>query len=256
MSLIGRRVIFSGIALVWTSQAALRVCADPDNLPFSNRQQQGFENEVVRLVARHMGEPVQYVWRKQERGYIRNSLNARECDLIPGVAVGVGALQSSIPYYRSSYVMVTRASAKLTLGSLDSPQLKRLRIGVQLVGDDYANTPPVHALAARGIVNVRGFRVVGDSSSLMIEALERREIDVGIAWGPVAGYYASRSRVPLRLEPISGRSSLPMAFDIGMGMRRRDDGLRKKIDRALLVLRGDLESLLMRYNIPLVTRSR
>jgi mxaJ protein len=238
------------LTFAWSVQAELKVCADPDNLPFSNRREEGFENKVARMVGQKMDERVVFVWRKQERGYIRNSLNSRECDLIPGIAVGVGALQASIPYYRSSYVILTRASAQLDIRSLNSQLLKRLRLGVQLIGDDYANTPPVHALAARGIVNVRGFRVVGASGSLMIEALEKDEIDAAIAWGPGAGYHAAQSRIPLRLVTIRD-SSFPMAFDIGMGMRQQDDSLKRRIDAAIRAIRGDVEAILRKYNIPL-----
>ena len=141
----------------------LRVCADPNNLPFSNQQREGFENKLVELIAADLGAEVDYVWRAQRRGVIRDGLNGGECDLIPGVATALEMLATTRPYYRSTYVFVTRADAKLDIGSLDDERLRTLKVGVQLVGDDGSNTPPAHALARRGIVeNVRGYTLYGD----------------------------------------------------------------------------------------------
>src|SRR4051794_25389642 len=146
-------------------QQVLRVCADPNNLPFSNARGEGFENKLVDLVARDLGAKVQYTWWAQRRGYVRNTLKDRRCDLWPGVATQVEMLATTRPYYRSSYVFVTRADRNLEIASFDDPRLKQVKIGVQMIGDDASNTPPTHALARRGVIdNVRGYMLYGDYS--------------------------------------------------------------------------------------------
>jgi mxaJ protein len=143
--------------------AVLRVCADPNNLPFSDQAGRGFENEIIALIARDLGSTVEYTWWAQRRGYVRNTLKADVCDVWSGVASGAEMMTSTRPYYRSSYVFVTRADRGLHIASLDDPQLRKLVIGVQMVGSDAMNTPPAHALARRGIVqNVRGYMLYGD----------------------------------------------------------------------------------------------
>jgi mxaJ protein len=132
--------------------AELRVCADPNNLPFSNEQQQGFENKIAQLVAQDLNEKLSYTWWAQHRGFVRNSLNAKRCDVLIGVPTSFERTFSTVPYYRSTYVFVTRRDRHLKIGSFDDPQLKRLKIGVQLIGDDFTNTPPAHALTQRHII--------------------------------------------------------------------------------------------------------
>ncbi|MDB6164716.1 MAG: Amino acid transporter substrate-binding protein [Xanthomonadaceae bacterium] len=238
----------------------LRVCADPNNLPFSNAAGQGFENRIVALVARDLGAHVQYTWWAQRRGNVRNTLNAGSCDLIPGTASSAGLTGTTNPYYRSTYVFVSRADAGLgDLVSLDDPRLHRLRIGVQLIGDDGANTPPAQSLAHRGIVdNVRGFMVYGDYAraapqAAIIEAVARGEIDTALVWGPTAGYFAARSEVPLALTHVTpwlDGPQAPMVFDVSMGLRRDDRNLRREINRALERNRGAIETVLADYHVP------
>src|SRR4051812_9585058 len=141
----------------------LRVCADPNNLPFSNAAREGFENRIADLIGRELHEPVEYVWWAQRRGFVRNTLNAGSCDLVVGTASGVEMLATTRPYYKSTYVFVSRRDRQLGLTSFDDPRLKTLKIGVQLIGDDFVNTPPAHALANRGMTrNVVGYPVYGD----------------------------------------------------------------------------------------------
>src|SRR6185437_16735276 len=164
--LAARRPSAIGVARAQPASVAagtLRVCADPNNLPFSNRAQQGFENRIADLIGHELGEPVTYDWWAQRRGFARNTLNADECDLVVGTVAGMEMLATTRPYYRSTYVFVTRRDRHLDIRSLDDPRLRHLRIGVQLIGDDFSNTPPAHALARRGIVqNVRGYPVQGN----------------------------------------------------------------------------------------------
>ena len=141
----------------------LRVCADPNNMPFSNRAGQGFENKIAEVIAQSVGATLSYTWWAQRRGHVRNTLRADLCDLWPGVASGLEMLATTRPYYRSTYVFVTRSDRDLHISSFDDPRLRQLIVGVQMIGNDAQNTPPTHALARRGIVeNVRGYLVYGD----------------------------------------------------------------------------------------------
>jgi mxaJ protein len=236
----------------------LRVCADPNNLPFSNKRGEGFENRIVAIVAKELGAHVSYVWWAQRRGFIRNTLKAGLCDLIPGAPAALDMLRTTVPYYRSSYVFVTR-EGEPAVTSFDEPRLHDLRIGVQLIGDDGANSPPAAALARRGIgEQLSGFPVYGDYStpdpqSRIIDAVARGEIDVAIAWGPLAGYFASRQPVKLRVAPVSpliDKPVVPMLYDISMGVRRDDKALSGEIDAALKKHRQEIDAVLAEFHVP------
>jgi mxaJ protein len=236
----------------------LVVCADPNNLPFSNRARQGFENHVIELVAKDLGVHVSYVWWAQRRGYVRNTLNDSKCDVWPGMATGVDMAATTRPYYRSTYVFVTRADAPLRHLTLDDPRLKNAEIGVQMIGNDSMNTPPAHAIASRGIVdNVRGYMVYGDYSrdnppAAIIDAVAHRQIDVGLVWGPLAGYFVHRSRIALRTEAVTPADDprWPMAFAISMGVRRGNRELLERINASLAREEPRIDDILAAYHVP------
>jgi mxaJ protein len=237
----------------------LRVCSDPNNLPFSNRRGQGFENKIAQLLARDLGTTVSYYWWAQRRGFVRNTLNAHQCDVIIGVPSSFELALTTRPYYRSSYVFVTRRDRELHIESLDDPQLRTLKIGVQMIGDDYASSPPAHALANRGIVrNVTGYLVYGDyrqesPTRRIVDAVARSEVDVSAVWGPTAGYFVRRSRVPLVVTPVSPQIDvpfLPFVFDIAMAVRRGDTALRDKLDAILVRREREIDAILRQYGVP------
>jgi mxaJ protein len=237
----------------------LVVCADPNNLPFSNRAGQGLENRLVQLLARDMQAEVSYVWWAQRRGYVRNTLGEGRCDLWPGVATDVSTMATTRPYYRSSYVFVTRADRGLLGLTLDDERLKSLSIGVQMVGNDAMNTPPAHAMARRGLIqNVRGYMLSGDYQrpnppAAIVDAVANGKIDVALVWGPLAGYFARRSAVPLRLEPVLPQFdgvAWPMAYNISVGVRRDNIELRDRIDSILERRKPEIAALLQAYRVP------
>ena len=258
-----RACAFAALWLLLPSLAfarELRVCADPNNLPYSNAAGEGFENRIVEVLARDLGAHVDYTWWAQRRGAIRNTLNAGHCDVIPGMASSGGMTGTTDPYYRSTYVFVSRRDGTLAdLTSLDDPRLRTLRVGVQLIGDDGANTPPADALARRGIVdNVHGYMVYGDYAkhapqAAIVDAVADGDIDVALVWGPTAGYFAAAEKTPLRLQPVTpwldGPQS-PMVFDVSMGLRRDDRALRRELDAALLRNRDAIAKILDRYHVP------
>jgi mxaJ protein len=239
----------------------LRVCADPNNLPFSNEAEEGFENRIVNLVAEELGAEVEYVWWAQRRGFTRNTLEARTCDVWPGIASAIERVATTRPYYRSTYVFVTRADRGLEIASYDDPQLKDLTIGVQMIGDDGANPPPAHALSRRGLIdNVRGYMLYGDYDepnppAAIVNAVASGEIDVAVVWGPLAGYFADRAETELTLKPVEpwlDGPRWPMVFDISMGVRKEDVALAHEIDEILERRRDDVQAILTEYHVPLV----
>jgi mxaJ protein len=239
----------------------LRVCADPNNLPFSNSRREGFENKLAELIARDLNARVQYTWWAQRRGFFRSTLNAGKCDIVMGVASGLELALTTNPYYRSSYVFVTRDDRNLDVRSFDDPRLRKLRIGVHLVGDDGANTPPAHALSSRGVVgNVRGYMLTGDYSranppARLIEAVSAGDVDIAVAWGPLAGYFAKVSNVKLRLVPVSPAIDLPFlpeVYDISLAVRRGDKQLRAELDAVLERERGPIAAILTEFGVPRV----
>jgi mxaJ protein len=240
----------------------LRVCADPNNLPFSNDRLEGFENRIASLVAADMGVPLRYTWWAQRRGFLRNTLNAGACDVVIGLPTSVELASMTRPYYRSTYVFVTRRDAAVKVQSFNDPALRDLRIGVQLVGDDGANSPPVHALGSRGIVggNVVGYSVFGDylsdsPPSRIVRAVAEREVDVAVVWGPLAGYFAPRQRAALDLVPVDPQIDvpfMPFVFDISMAVRRDDVALFDRLDRIVDARRSEIDAILAEYHVPRV----
>jgi mxaJ protein len=239
----------------------LRVCADPNNLPFSNQRLEGFENKIADLLAQDLGERVEYTWWAQRRGFFRNTLKAGMCDVVIGVPAGFEMALTTKPYYRSTYVFLSRKDRHLDVKSFDDPVLKKLRIGVQIIGDDQSNAPPAHALTRRKIVeNVKGFTLYGDYSqdnppARIVDAVEKGDIDLAIIWGPLAGYFSKQSRVPMDLVPVSPQIDqpfLPFVFDIAMGVRRGDQDLRDQLDQFLEKRRPEIEKILQDYKVPKV----
>jgi len=270
-SLLGAAGVRRGIGLVTPAEArparqsptpgVLRVCADPNNLPFSNERGEGFENRVAELLARELGAKLEYTWWAQRRGFVRNTLAADACDVLLGVPAGFERALTTRPYYQSTYVFVSPKAKHYGIHSFDDPRLRRLRVGVQIVGDDYANTPPAHALARRGIVrNVVGYTLYGDyreanPPARIIEAVARGDVDVAVVWGPLAGYFAQRERVPLDVVPVTPRVDpprLPLTFAIALGVQKGDTALRDRLQYVLDRRRAEVRRILRDYGVPLV----
>jgi mxaJ protein len=266
----GRRAVLVALALSgvsallvgWISgrePAALRVCADPNNLPFSNDRREGFENRLAAMLAADLGTRVDYRWWAQRRGFVRNTLGAGQCDVLMGVPTGFELAATTRPYYRSTYVFVSRRDRGLGVRSLDDERLRHLRIGVQMIGDDFSNSPPAHALSARGMVhNVIGYSVLGDYSqpnppARVVEAVTRGDVDVAVVWGPLAGYFAQQQPAALELSPVMpdrDTSFRPFAFDISMAVRRGDAERRRLLDDFIVRRRADIDRVLANYGVP------
>ena len=240
----------------------VRVCADPNNLPFSNEAGEGFENRIAALLAQDLGVPLEYRWWAQRRGFVRNTLRAGDCDIVMGVPKGYELTLNTRPYYRSTYVILSRAGGE-PYRSLDDKRLTRATIGVQLIGDDFANTPPAHALTRRGIIdNVRGYPVYGDyrndsPAADIVRAVADGEIDVALVWGPLAGYFAPRQQQKLAMAPLPAEGDypgLPFTFDIAIGVRKGNRELCDLLDRWLDRHCAEIAAILAEYGVPAPTQ--
>jgi len=260
MGRMGRFVFASMLACISSAVEGrqLGVCDDPNNLPFSNDKLQGFENKIVDLIAGDLGATVTYTWWAERRGFIRNTLKAGSCDLIPGIPSNMDMVRATTPYYRSTYVFVTRQDGP-DIKSFDDPALRTLKVGVQIIGNDHFSTPPAHALARRGMTeNVHGFSVYGDYSrpnppARILDAVVDRDVDIAAVWGPLAGYFVKQDKLPLRLTPVSPAMdgpNLPMIFDISMGVRREDGVLLRDVNASLAKHRPEIAAILADYGIP------
>jgi mxaJ protein len=256
------RVLVAALAMLAplaTRAGELRVCSDPNNLPFSNRAGEGFENRIAALMARDLGDSVTYTFAAQHETFIKRTLDAHTCDVVMGVPAGMEEVDETRPYYASSYVFVYRKDRAFRLASLADPRLRRLRIGVHLIGDNGA--PPEIALGQEGIVdNVQGFMIQGDYAqpnppARLIEAVENRAVDVAAVWGPLGGYFALHSPVPLAVAPMTDTAQFkPLVFRyaIAMGVRKGDGALRSRLDAALVKEQSAIRSILQSYGVPLI----
>jgi quinoprotein dehydrogenase-associated probable ABC transporter substrate-binding protein len=235
----------------------LRVCADPDNLPYSRADGTGFEDRIARVLAEELGMDLQYAWLPDRRGFVRKTLGAGLCDVLVGVPVGFERVQLTEPYYRSSYVWVQRADAGPPPAGFDDPRLAMLRIGVQLIGDDLATSPPGLALARHvPHAQVVGFTIPGPqpAAERMVQALVEGRLDGAFIWGPQAGYFAGRAGVPMRIARLAPPPELPpeqpFEFAIALGVRRGDDALRERLQGALRRRHADIAAILAQYGVP------
>lgn len=246
----------------YAASAQFRVCADPNDLPYSNEQMQGFENSIAALIAKDLGTQLTYYWYPQRGAFFSKTLESGVCDVVMGVPVGMQNVDVSQPYYRSSYVFVSRRDEHLHITSLGDPRLRTLKIGIHIFGDQNDNSPPAQALIRRGLVrNLVGISIFGNlnetnPSADLIKAVEDRKVDIAIVWGPLAGYFGKHAPVPLVVTPVPDdplSPELPFHFDIGVGVRKADTTLGQRLNRELIHLRPEIQQILQNYGIPQIT---
>jgi quinoprotein dehydrogenase-associated probable ABC transporter substrate-binding protein len=232
----------------------LRVCADPNKLPFSNEKGEGFENKIVELLAAKLDKKLAYVWYPQATGFVRNTLGAHRCDLIPGFPLGDELVQSTNPYYRTAYALVIRPDTGVDdLDTLTDPRLRERRIGI------VAGTPPATYLAVNGLMrNAKSYPLVVDtrvdsSAQAMMRDIASGEIDMGILWGPIAGYHAKQANPPMRIKLLLKETGgPPLAFRIAMGVRPADQNWKRQLNRLIADNRGEINRLLLGFGVPLL----
>ena len=251
-------LIWLGTAFCVTAagQHTFRVCADPNNLPFSNHMGQGLENKLAQLIAHGLSVDLKYVWFSERKNFLKQSLNAGLCDAVLGVPVGIDNALLTRPYYRSTYVVLSRTDCKLKIASLYDPRLKNLRIGLHMVGDDYV--PPGHLLAAQGLSSqIEGYSLYGaygetNPPARLIDAVAKNEVDLAILWGPFAGYFAKQSPVPLAIQPVSPTrfQMIPFTYSIAVAVRKGDAALQSAIQVVLDKQCQKIRALLKQYAFP------
>lgn len=231
---------------------SLRVCADANNLPFSNEKGEGFENKIADLLAADLGVPVRYTWFPDTVGFIRNTLGAHKCDLIMGTVAGNELLQNSNPYYRSTYAFVYRPDIE-PVTSMDDPRLQAAKIGV------VAGTPPATLLAQKGLLgNLHSYQLLVDTrfdspGRQLVHDVATGEIDVGMLWGPIAGYFAKQETPPLGIAPLQTEQG-PMRIDfrITMGVRPNEPEWKRAINSLIRKKQADINKILLDYGVPLL----
>jgi quinoprotein dehydrogenase-associated probable ABC transporter substrate-binding protein len=236
------------------NRLALRVCADPANMPFSNDKGEGFENKIAELVAAELKVPVDYTWFPQATGFIRNTLFAKRCDVVLGYAQGDELVLNTNAYYRSVYALVYRKGAGLDgVDHLADPRLKDKRIGVT------AGTPPATTMAALGlIVRAKPYPLMVDRryeapAERMIADIRSGAIDAGILWGPIGGYFAANGGEKLEVVPLLKETIGPrMAYRITFGVRQQEDDWKRELNQLIARLQGKLDAVLLQYGVPLV----
>ena len=231
-----------------------RVCADPRNLPFSNEAGEGFENKLSDFFAKRLDKKVAYAWYPGATGFVRNTLNAHKCDVIMGFPQGNDFAQVTNPYYRTAYALIFKPGSGLDgVDSLDDPILKTKRIGI------VAGTPPATYMARKGLLaKAKSYPLTIDTrfestSQAMIKDLDSGEIDAGILWGPIAGYYAKNANPKLSIAPLTKEQGGPrLAYRIGMGVRASDQDFKRLLNRMIQENQHEIDAILLSYGVPLL----
>jgi quinoprotein dehydrogenase-associated probable ABC transporter substrate-binding protein len=259
LSPVGARAQASGEtgSLELVDPDVFRACGDPRNLPFSNDKGEGFENKLAELFAAKLGKKLSYTYFPQATGFVRMTLGSYRCDVILGFPQGDDQAQITVPYYRTTYALISKPGSGLEdVATIDDPRLKGKRIGV------VAKTPPSTNMAINGLLGqAKSYPLFidtrADSSALaMIDDVVRGDIDCGILWGPMAGYFAKQVNPPLVVVPLVKETTGPqMTFRIGMAVRPADQELKRTLNKLILENRAEINKLLISYNVPILDES-
>ncbi len=234
-------------------RSALKVCADPNDLPFSNQKEEGFENKIAESMGGALGLKVEYTWFPQIIGFVRNTLQAYRCDLVMGTVAGDEIMQTTNPYYFTTYVMVYRSDKRLGIEGVQDPRLASLRLGV------VSATPPSDLLVRHDLMaHTKPYQLTVDTrvdspTHQMIQDIINGTIDVGFLWGPIAGYYKKHDKLSLTLVPLADEPGAPrMKYHIAMGVRANEPEWRRKINAVILKQEPQITAILRDYGVPLL----
>lgn len=237
------------------ARSALRVCADPANMPFSNDAGEGFENKIADLLGKSLSLPVEYTWFPQATGFVRRTLAEKRCDVIMGYAQGHELVQNTNHYYRSSYVMVIRSEGSLAgIRNLDDPRLKKARIGV------VAGTPPATILAANGLLlQMKGYNLMVDRrheapAETMVKDLAEGDIDIALVWGPIGGFFSKKhGDGKLAVIPMVNETKGPrMAYRITFGLRRGEPDWKHRLNEFITYQQLEINKILLSFGVPVI----
>jgi len=243
------------LLLGWTlaaHAASLRICADPDNLPFSNRSLRGFDNRIAALVANRLHRNPEFIWARNGRGFVREQFNKDACDVLMGAPEKMRGVMTTVPYYRSAYVFVTRKRDHIQIASFSDPNLNGRKIGLQALEENLA--PPSVALVRTGhAAQLVGFNSSGEHAPDIVRAVANGRLGASVVWGPIAGYFIARERLPLDLRPVLplvDPSGVPFAYSMSIAVHKRDSALRDQLNRALAELKPSIQQILSAYHVP------
>ncbi len=234
-------------------RSALKVCADPNNLPFSNEKKEGFENKIAEVMGAALRLKVKYTWFPQVIGFVRNTLQANRCDLVIGTVAGDDIMQTTNPYYYTTYVMLYRSDKQLALEGLQDPRLASLRLGV------VSATPPSDLLVRHDLMaHAKPYQLTVDTRAespthQMVQDVVDGTIDVGFLWGPIAGYYRKHDELPLTLVPLKDEpGAARMKYHIAMGIRANEPEWRRRVNAVILKQQPEITAILRDYGVPLL----
>jgi len=258
IGLFGALLVYcAGAAAAQTSdlvdRGALKVCADPNNLPFSDEKKEGFENKIAELIGAELGRPVDYAWFPQVIGFVRNTLQAHLCDLVIGTVAGDEIMQTTNPYYFTTYVMFYRSDKGFAVDGVRDPRLANLRLGV------VAGTPPADLLVHHDLMpHTKPYALTVDTrvespTHDMVQDVVDGTIDAGFLWGPIAGYYRKHDALPLTLVPLKSEpGAARMAYHIAMGVRANEPEWRRRVNAAVVKRQTEITVILRDYGVPLL----
>ena len=229
-----------------------KVCADPDNMPYSNSKQEGFEDKIAAVLAQELGKKLSFQYAYYRQGFLRNTLNANRCDYVMSTTSDNDSMRTSVPYYRSGFVFVYRKSSGYNITDWDAPDLRKGIIGI--VGQ----SPPTRPLADHNLMeNARPYRLQRDLNfppSQLIDDLVKGDIDVAIVWGPIAGYFAKQAAIPLVVVPIPGYEDKNVKgkenWNISIGVRNKDKARAEELNKAIANRQADIDKILDQYGVP------
>jgi mxaJ protein len=255
--LMSAAMVCAAVVPGFAQQRPLRFCADPNNPPYSMRTEAGFDNRIAMLLAGDLGRKPVFVWSRARRGFLRERFNKNECDVLMGVPMGVKGVLSTKPYYRSTYVFVTRRRDHLQVASFHDSALNGQRIGLQIMEEDLS--PPSLPLIRYGhAAQLVGFQSFGREAGNIMRAVADRQLGLAVVWGPTAGYFARQQGVPLVLTPVSPQreAGIPFVFDIVCAVHKRDTQLRDALDAAIQREAPSIHRILVSYGVPLVASGK
>ena len=234
-------------------RSTLRVCADPHNLPFSDEKKEGFENKIAEVMGTELQLNTDYAWAPQVIGFVRNTLRANLCDLVMGAVAGDDIMQTTNPYYFTTYVMLFRSDKGLRIDGIQDPRLGNLRLGV------VAGTPPGDLLVRHDLMShAKPYALSVDTRAEsptheMVQDVVDGTIEVGFLWGPIAAYYRKRDNLPLTLVPLKDEpGAARMEYHIAMGVRGNETEWRRRINAAIVKRQPEITAILRDYGVPLL----
>jgi quinoprotein dehydrogenase-associated probable ABC transporter substrate-binding protein len=235
----------------------LRVCADPNNLPFSNEKGEGFENKLAEMLAAKLNKKVAYTFFPQATGFVRMTLGSHRCDVIMGYPQGDEMVQNTNPYYQTAYALVTKSGSPLNaVMALADQRLADKRLGI------VAGTPPATYLVAHGLMaKAKPYPLMVDtrvdsSAVAMMNDVASGEIDAGVLWGPMAGYYASRASPPMHVELLLKDMGGPrLVYRITMGVRPSDQNWKRQLNKLIAENQPAINKLLLDFGVPIIDGS-